>query len=198
MIECERRELPRWNPWLITPNELEAQEQTLALINTEISGRLDRQSDSLGKIDGKAGLLLGYTIAASSFLSTRSFQPVVGGFAYACFGVAALAGVGALAVWSYQDIEPVPLIAHANDSPARLLAALISRRATIYNVNNGRQRWKAKAWWACLATVVVGSVLMVTSILVQTSHHDAAKPRGQQPAGIHASRPGGRSASSAN
>jgi len=61
MIGCEHSELPRWNPWLITPNELETQEQTLALINTEISGRLDRQSESLGKIDGKAGLLLGST-----------------------------------------------------------------------------------------------------------------------------------------
>jgi hypothetical protein len=173
-------------------NEVAANEATLSLINAEISGRLDRQSDSIGKIENKAGLLLGYTIAASSFLSTRSFQPVAAGFAYALFAVAAIAGVYALAVRTYKDIEPDGVIAYSNQSVGLTLAMLIGTRGEAYDVNKGRQRWKAWAWWTCLAAVVAGSALMVASILVQTGSHDGVQLRGQRPA-VHAS----RSASSA-
>ncbi|MFF4732358.1 hypothetical protein ACFY3M_45390 [Streptomyces mirabilis] len=38
----------------MTPAELEAQEDTLELLNNEVASRLTRQSESLAKIDTKA------------------------------------------------------------------------------------------------------------------------------------------------
>jgi hypothetical protein len=179
------------------PDSLEPHVETMTLINAEISARLDRQSDLLGKIETKAGLLLGYTIAASSFLSTRNFQPALGGFAYGLFTVAAIAGVYALAVRNYQDIEPDGLIAYSNQSPARTLAMLIATRGRAFDLNKDRQLRKARAWWTCLAAVIAGSALMVASVLVQTGSHDAASQRGQRPAAVHAAEPASSSARSA-
>src|SRR6266496_5785751 len=62
---------PGWNPCRMTPDELERQAETLAFINSELVCRLDRQSDSLAKIDNKAVLVVGYALAAASFLATR-------------------------------------------------------------------------------------------------------------------------------
>jgi hypothetical protein len=118
---------------------------------------------------------------------------VAAGFAYVLFAVAAIAGVYALAVRTYKDIEPDGVIAYSNQSLGVTLAMLIGTRGEAYDVNKGRQRWKAWAWWTCLAAVVAGSALMVASILVQTGSHDGVKLRGQRPAAVHAS----RSASSA-
>jgi hypothetical protein len=186
-----------WNPEPMTHDSPEPRVQTLTLINAEISARLDRQSDLLGRIETKSGLLLGYTIAASSFLSTRNFQPVLGGFAYALFTVAAIAGVYSLAVRNYQDIDPNGLIAYSNQSPARTLAMLIATRGRAFDLNKDRQLRKAQAWWTCLGAVIAGSALMVASILVQTDSHDAANQRGQRPVAVHVAGPASRSAGSA-
>lgn len=165
----------------MTPEELEHREDTLSLINTEIASRLDRQSDSLAKIDSKAGLVVGYAFAAASFLATRHAQPILAAFAYVGLGAAAATGVTALAVWNFQDTEPAALLAHANSSPAAIFAALISRRVMIYRINNAKQRRKARQWWLCLGAAVAGTVLMVLAILVQTYGHDRPEQQHGRP-----------------
>jgi hypothetical protein len=137
------------------------------LINAEIAARLDRQSDSLAKIDAKAGLVVGYAFAAASFLATRHAQPVIAAFAYVGFGAAAAVGVAALAVSNFQDIEPKGLLAHASRTPAETLAALASRRVMIYRTNAAKERRKAQQWWGGFGAALAGTILMILAILVQ-------------------------------
>jgi hypothetical protein len=57
------------------PDEVERQAETLVLINSGLAARLDRQADSLAKIDNKAVVVIGYALAAATFLATRRAQP---------------------------------------------------------------------------------------------------------------------------
>lgn len=59
----------------MTPEELERQGATLKLINTELTARLARQADDSAKVDTKAIVIVGYAVAASSFLAIRHAQP---------------------------------------------------------------------------------------------------------------------------
>jgi hypothetical protein len=49
----------------MTEDDLEGQTGTLKIVNAELAARLDRQFDSAAKIDNKAVVLVGYTVAAS-------------------------------------------------------------------------------------------------------------------------------------
>lgn len=171
----------------MTPEELEKHTETLDLINKEIGSRLDRQTDSTAKIDTKAGLVIGYTIAAASFLATRHAQPVLAVLAFIAYAMAISLGIASLAVWNYQDIKPRALVAYANTSPAAALAPLISRRVKIFETNDSRQRRKAVQWWISLAALLLGAVLMVAAILVQTYAHGRAEQR--RTVKVHSSEP---------
>jgi hypothetical protein len=151
----------------MTSDEPEADEATLSLINAEISAAVEQLDEGRGHIGDRAGLLLGYTIVAASFLSTRKFEPVLAGFAYGCFAIAAIAGVWALALRKVRAIDPVELASLSNSGHAAVLAALIAMRQEIFKYNYGRNRTKWRAWWLCLDTVVVGCALMVASILLR-------------------------------
>jgi|SRR5579875_757559 uncharacterized membrane protein (UPF0136 family) len=170
----------------MTPEELNRQAETLDLINREIAARLDRQSDSIAKIDTKAGLVIGYAIAAASFLATRHAEPILTGLAFASYAIAAGVGIAALAVWNYQDIEPEPLVSYAGVSHASALAPLISRRVRVFGINAARQRRKAVQWWISLAALVLGAALMVAAILVQTYQHGGTSQRAH-PGAVHLS-----------
>ena len=121
------------------PEELERHSETLALLNDELTGLLDRVSASLTKIDDKAALVVGYSIAAASFLATRHGQPLAAGFAFGFFGVSAVFAVAVLAVRSYQDFEPRPLLNHyAQQTRAVTLAALTAERVQAAEFNRGQ------------------------------------------------------------
>ncbi len=77
----------------MTPQELEDQEQTLELINSELAARLARQSESGAKVDTKAIFLVGFAATAAQFLASRSFEPFTGAAAFMAYAVA-WAGAG--------------------------------------------------------------------------------------------------------
>jgi hypothetical protein len=158
----------------MTPAELDRQADTLALINDDIAGRLDRQAASLDKIDNKAVVVVGYALAAASFLATRNSQPVLAGLAFGAFAVAAVFGVLALAVWNYQDTEPVALVQYVSVNRGQALAAMIANRTQIFAANSRRQRVKARQWWISISVLLLGTALMVAAILVHTTKHDRA------------------------
>jgi hypothetical protein len=166
----------------MTPDEVERQAETLALINSELAARLDRQADSLAKIDNKAVLVIGYALAAATFLATRHAQPALTVPAYGLFAVAVGFGIMAVAVRNYQDIEPRPLFTgYVPRSRAATLAAVAAKRVKHFEFNRGRLNRKAWQWWTSLAALVVGTMLMVAAVLVHTTEHDhATRPR--QPA----------------
>jgi hypothetical protein len=176
----------------MTPEDFEKHAGTLDLINREIASRLDRQTDSTAKIDTKASLVIGYTIAAASFLATRHAQPVLAALAFIAYTAAVGFGIASLAVWNYKDIKPRTLVAYANASQAGALAPLISRRVMDFETNDSRQRRKAVQWWISLTALLLGAVLMVAAILVQTYDHGRAEQR--RTVTVHPSEPSKHSA----
>jgi len=176
----------------MTPDELGIQTDTLELLNSELAGSHDRQSDALGKIDNKAVVIVGYTFIAASFLATRHAQPVLTGLAFVAYAFAAAFGVAAYAVRDYMDVDPVQLfLKYPPESKAQTLAALGAKRAKNYAHNQELNRKKAKSWLISLTALVAGTSLMVAAILVQTYQHDhtrqPARPRPavHEPAGPH-------------
>jgi hypothetical protein len=166
----------------MTPDEVERQAETLALINSELACRLDRQADCLVKIDNKAVVVIGYALAAATFLATRHAQPGLAACAYGAFAVAAGFGITVVAVRNYQDFEPRALFTgYAPRSRAATLAVVAAMRVKHFEFNRGRLNTKAWQWWTSLTALLIGTMLMVAAILVQTNAHDhAARPR--QPA----------------
>jgi Ca2+/Na+ antiporter len=157
----------------MTENDLEGQTGTLEIVNAELVARLDRQFDSAAKIDNKAVVLLGYTVAASSFLATRHPELVLGVLAYTAYVVAAAFGVGAFGVGADQDVpDPRGLFdGYVERSKAQTLAALGAQRVIAFESNANKHARKAARWRISLAALVAGVALMVVSIIVHTGHY---------------------------
>lgn len=149
--------------------KLERQTETLALINDELTSRLARQSDSLTKIDNKAVLVIGYALAAASFLAVKHAQPTLTALAYVAYAAAAGFGIMALVIRNYADIEPRPLLTrYSSQSRAATLAVLTANRVQDFELNRSYQQTKARRWQMGLAALLLGTMLMVAAILVQT------------------------------
>jgi hypothetical protein len=149
--------------------------EALDLINAEVTARLERQAIGDGQIDTKAIVLVGYAGAASAFLATRPFQPVLAGIAFAAYAAAAAAGLWAYAVGTYQDVpDPRWIFDRYAASPrSEALAALAATRVEAFECNARQQKTKIRRWWVSLTALMIGIVLMVASVLAHTSSHDS-------------------------
>jgi hypothetical protein len=170
----------------VTPNELEGHAETLELINTELTARLDRQADSTAKIDTKAVALAGYVVVAASFLATQHPQPVLAGLAYAAYVVTFGLSVFAYAVGTYRDVpDPRRLLNHyAKRTKPEVLGVLAAERVKAFDANARRHKRKAQLWRISLASLAIGVTLMVVSVAVHTSHHGSTTRPGPGPSGV--------------
>ena len=150
----------------VTPDELEHHAETLDLINTEVAASLARQFDAGASIDTKAAILVGYAAAASSFLATRHAEPVLAALAYVAYGVAAAFGLWAYAVRLYQDVpDPRQLFNRYLARPkVQVLAAVAATRVQAFENNALKQARKARRWWASVASLAIGVVLMILAM----------------------------------
>jgi Ca2+/Na+ antiporter len=174
------------------PEEVERQNDTLALISGEIAALLDRQSGALDKIDNKAAAMIGYALAAATFLATRHAQPALAVIAYVAFAAAVASGITAMAVRKYQDLNPRSLLQYAGWSAAQTRAKLTANQVHTFESNKERQDKKARWWQISLIALVFGTLLMVAGILVQTYGHDhlgAGRPAAPVHSGGHHSQP---------
>lgn len=153
----------------MTADGVGLQEETLELINSELSDRLARQADSSAKIDTKATALTGYAIAAASFLATQHPQPVLAGCAYCAYAVAVGLSVAGGSVGRHDDPPaPRPLFNRYAARPrAELLAALGATRVKAFEANARRYDRKARLWYAATAALTAGAVLMIIAIVVR-------------------------------
>jgi hypothetical protein len=86
---------------------LEGHEETLALINDEISASLERQNNMAVRVDTKAIFLAGFVAAAAQFLATQRHLPAFfAGIAFAVYATAFALAISAIAVTKYQDLGP--------------------------------------------------------------------------------------------
>jgi hypothetical protein len=179
----------------MTPEELEGHSETLELINFELTTRLDRQTDSSAKIDNKAVVLAGYSVAAASFLATQHPQPVLASLAYAAYAVTFGLSVAAYAVGPAREV-PNPrrlLNGYAARTKPQVLIALAAERVKAFDVNARRHKRKARLWQISLASLGVGVTLMVVSVVVHTSNHGGSTRPGQSGATSTASASASRS-----
>lgn len=63
-LQCPGRAL-RSSGMTMTQQDLDEQVQTLGLINNEMEARLARQSDSIGEVDTKAVVVVGFVATAA-------------------------------------------------------------------------------------------------------------------------------------
>jgi hypothetical protein len=143
------------------------QNDTLELINTEVTASLARLSDSGTSIDTKAAILVGYAAAAASFLATRHAEVVLAALAYAAYGLAAGFGIWAYAVRLYQDVpEPRQLFNGYHAQPrAQVLAAMAATRVEAFESNARKHARKARRWWMSILSLAVGVTLMLIALI---------------------------------
>jgi hypothetical protein len=150
----------------VTPAQLPQHDDTLELINTEVTASLARLSESGSSIDTKAAILVGYAAVAASFLATRHAQPVLAALAYAAYGLTAGFGIWAYAVRLYQDVpDPRQLFNGYHAQPkTQVLAVLAATRVEAFESNARKHASKARRWWLCILSLVVGVILMLFAL----------------------------------
>ena len=147
---------------------LDYQVETLELINTEISGRLTRQTTAGNEVDTKAALLAGVPATATQFLATRKDPWLVFAVvAYSTYGLSFLTAVAAYALARYTDVpNPRALVEHCvTESKAKTLAHLLATRVNAYEANMKKHRRKVIFWWISVVALTLGLVSSVVAIV---------------------------------
>jgi hypothetical protein len=152
----------------VTLTQLQDHLDTVELIHDEVAASLTRQAEAGARIDTKAGVLVGYTGAAVSFLATRHghVQPVLTGLSYAAFAAAACLGVWTFTVRLY-DYVPAPrrlFDGYLAQPKVSALAAITASRVKAYESNARKHRQKAWRWQMSLVSLVLGMTLMVFAL----------------------------------
>jgi hypothetical protein len=155
--------------------------ETLAFINTELASLADRQAQGLDRIDTKAVLVVGYALAAVSFLATRKAELVLAVLAYAAFAVAAGFGLASVAIRKYKEINPRSLFNKYWDKPVSAVAASTAAiRVKHYEYNAGQLEQKVRQWRIGVVALLAGTALMTGAVVAQTYQHDHAQRPGQR------------------
>ncbi len=153
----------------MTPAELEAQKDTLELLNNEVAARLTRQSDSLAKIDTKAVFLIGFAATAAQFLATHKHHDVLAYCAFAAYAITLLTGVHTMRVAEHKDLEPRVILTDNVAFPkSQALAVLVATRTSIFEENQRRHKTKAWYWSVSMWSLVVGLGLSTVALLLHT------------------------------
>ncbi|MBQ0850213.1 hypothetical protein J8N05_18625 [Streptomyces sp. BH-SS-21] len=156
----------------MTPQELQDQEQTLELINSELAARLARQSESGAKVDTKAVFLVGFAATAAQFLASRSFEPFSGAAAFVAYAVAVGFGISVFNLAAYEDLEPrATLAAYARSTKGAALGELAGTRVRFFERNDVLHQRKTKRWTVTMAAVAAGIFLSTVSLVLHTDGH---------------------------
>jgi DNA-directed RNA polymerase subunit L len=116
--------------------------------------------------------MIGYALAAATFLATRHAQPVLAGIGYAAFAAALGFGIAAMAIRNYDDLAPTTLLGYLSWSPAQTRAARLANQVQTFESNKEKQKIKADHWRNSLIALIFGTLITVPAILVQTYSHD--------------------------
>jgi hypothetical protein len=166
---------PQWDP-VAMPDDA----GTLEQLNSEIAAAHERLSDALSSADAKTVLVVGYALAAATFLATQHPEKILGALAYLAFGLAVVSAIFAYAIRNYREVEPRVLFNDYFDKDkAELLRALAATRVQHYEHNKDLLNTKVAHWWRSLALLLTGTVLMISGILVHTGSHDVKRAAGR-------------------
>jgi hypothetical protein len=170
---------------------------TLRLVHAELKDRASRLDASTSRLDTKATTLLGFVLAAGTFLATQE----TGGWwkvpSFIAFAVAAYFGIQAMRVRVFKDApEPAPLVEHvAAKSEAVALALLIKATHDAITESRKTHQKKADAWKRSLATLIIAVVLTAIAAIFGglDGGRNEQRPGQRQPAPSAAPSADGRS-----
>ncbi|MPZ81043.1 MAG: hypothetical protein GEV28_11855 [Actinophytocola sp.] len=140
--------------------EKDPREAKWELINAEQATRLDRQGQSLARIETKPGVVATFALAGGQFLATRhpfatSWSTLLGVLAFACYVVTA-----GCSIW-------VTRVARGADlTRAQVLQRLIVSRVEVYKRNNGPNAKRARVWWHSVWVLSAGFLCSVACIML--------------------------------
>ncbi|MFE5143941.1 hypothetical protein ACFRDV_41050 [Streptomyces fagopyri] len=164
----------------MTPQELQDQEKTLELINSELAARLARQAESGAKVDTKAVFLVGFAATGAQFLAARSFETFTGAAAFTAYAVAIGFGISVFNLAAYEDLKPrETLDTYARSTKGATLGALAGTRVGFFEKNDALHRRKTKRWTVSLGAVVAGIFLSSVSLVLHTDGHDKRTEPGE-------------------
>ncbi|MFJ3481505.1 hypothetical protein [Streptomyces microflavus] len=157
----------------MTPQELQEQEVTLEVINSELAARLARQAESGAKVDTKAIFLVGFAATAVQFLATRNFELFTGIAAFTAYAIAIGFGIAVFNLASYEDLKPrETLETYARATKGATLGALAGTRVGFFEKNDQLHQRKTKRWTVALTAVASGILLSTVSLVLHTDGHD--------------------------
>jgi hypothetical protein len=144
----------------------EVPEDSLELINDEISARMGRQITSVDRIDTKVTVLLGFLLTAGTWAATLRDKNLLLALVSAAAAAGALVtGFLCLRPYNFQD-APVPtrLIELRYETRYELLGKLVAAKAFAFERNETARIKKTRLWKASLTFLIVAAGLMVASI----------------------------------
>lgn len=154
--------------------EKDPREAKWELINTEQAARLERQSQSLARIENKAGAVAAFAVVGGQFLATRhpfatSSSTLFAVLAFACYVATAGCSIWVTRVAKGADLPAADLVADAKDdrlSRADVMKQLIIDRDTVYQENKRQNVCRARAWWVSVVLLSAGLVSSVACIML--------------------------------
>lgn len=142
--------------------------ENLRLINHEISARYDRLSDSSSRLDTKATTLVGFVLAAATFLAAHPGPAGWRAVAFVTMAVAAAFGFAALLPRKHKDApEPAPLWQYmAARSEQATLAVVVAAKIKAFKANHETHERKALCWRGSLIALTLSIILTVTTLAI--------------------------------
>jgi dipeptide/tripeptide permease len=145
----------------------------LRLIHDEIAARTGRLADSGARLDAKATTLLGFVLAAATFLAAHT-----GPFwwKFATFAAMAVAGALAMAAMTPRKHHDAPepeqfwQFTRKRKEPATL-ALLIAAKIKVFNTNHKIHEGKAALWRWSLVALTLAVLLTVTTLAIGSTQH---------------------------
>jgi len=151
--------------------------ETLRLLNDEVSARAARLDANTARLDTKATTMLGFILAACTFLAT---QPIGGWWKVPVYGVfvaAATLGFQSMRPRKFKDApQPDAVLQFLAQRPETVaLTLILEAKAQAFKENQMTHERKANSWRWCLATFTLAVVFMV-SVLILGGQHRLATP----------------------
>jgi hypothetical protein len=158
--------------------------ETLRLVHQEVSERSSRLAANSDRIDTKATTLLGFVLAAATFLASKSPQPVLAVLGYLGFTLAGYFGIRSMRPRAFKDApEPGPLMRDvAPRSEAAALTLITTAKVQAFEHNHKTHEDKAKHWSLSLRTLMVAALLAVLALAIGDGKSDGNEQQQQRPA----------------
>jgi hypothetical protein len=147
---------------------VDAQIETLRLLDEETKYRLSLQREATNRVETKTIVLVGFAATAAQVVAAnRSSADRPWMVAALCgYAVAFIAGVWASRVRAYWDAPKVDALAekYGDVWVEQALAALIGTRVVAVGKNGQSHRRRVRLWWLCLAGLTAGLVLSTIAL----------------------------------